>query len=256
MRLIITKNYEEMSLYGAKQIVELVSKKPDCILGLATGSTPEGLYAKVIEAYKRGEVDFSKVSSFNLDEYVGLSGEHPQSYRYFMNDKLFNHVNIDKSKTRVPNGNTDNAEEECLNYDRSITEAGGIDLQLLGIGTNGHIGFNEPSDSLNLGTHVTNLALDTIKANSRFFSSEAEVPKQAITMGLGSIMQAKSILLLASGVKKAPIISKLVAGSISTQIPASVLQLHKDVTVIVDTDAASELNLEEIPENVEVIKVK
>jgi glucosamine-6-phosphate deaminase len=242
MKLIITDNYDEMSSVAAKEFAELVKIKPNCILGLATGSTPEGVYSKLIQLYSKNSIDFSRVSSFNLDEYRGLDGRHPQSYRYFMDTKLFDHINIDKKNTHVPNGMAPDINAECEMYDRSIDNAGGIDLQLLGIGGNGHIGFNEPSDSLNLGTHLTKLMSDTITANSRFFNSIEEVPTEAVTMGLGGIMKAKRILLLASGEKKAPIIQKLVSGKISTRVPASILQVHRNVLVIVDKAAASLIN--------------
>lgn len=239
MKVIVAKNYEEMSKIAAQEIAKLLYVKPNAVLGLATGSTPEGVYKELAELNKQHKVDFSKVTSYNLDEYKGLKGEHPQSYRYFMDTNLFNHVNIDKSKTYVPNGIAENYEVECRRYDEDIENAGGIDLQLLGIGTNGHIGFNEPSDFLNLNTHVTELTEDTIKANSRFFDSIEEVPTEAITMGLGSIMKAKKIILLASGLKKAEIISKLVEDKISTRVPASMLQVHQNVLVIVDQEAGS-----------------
>lgn len=242
MRIIITNNYDEMSSVAANEIAELVKTKSSCVLGLATGSTPEGVYSKLIQLHEKDGLDFSRVTSFNLDEYRGLNGSHPQSYRYFMDTKFFNHVNIDKQNTHVPNGMASNFDEECSSYDSGIDNAGGIDLQLLGIGGNGHIGFNEPSDSLNLGTHLTDLTKDTITANSRFFNSIDEVPTQAVTMGLGSIMKAKKILLLASGEKKAPIIQKLVSGKISTGVPASILQVHRNVLIIVDKAAASLIN--------------
>lgn len=241
MRVIVTRNYEEMSRVAAEQIVKLMNTNPRAVLGLATGSTPEGMYKKIVEAYERGEVDFSKATTFNLDEYRGLNPEHPQSYRYFMNNNLFNHINVLKENTFVPNGMAENIEEECKEYDERIKKYGGIDLQVLGIGNNGHIGFNEPSDFLYMGTHLTSLAEDTIKANSRFFNNVSEVPTQAVTMGLGGIMRARRILLLASGEKKADIIAKLVEGKISTKIPASILQVHQDVLVIVDELAASGL---------------
>lgn len=241
MRIIIEKDYEAMSKRAAQEMAGIVNDKPNCVLGLATGSTPEGLYRELIEMNKEGKVDFSKVTTVNLDEYVGLPEGHCQSYRYFMNDKLFNHINIDKSKTFVPNGSAEDAEVECRNYDSLIEKLGGIDIQLLGIGNNGHIGFNEPSDYLNMSTHLTNLTESTIEANSRFFESIDEVPTKAITMGLGGIMKAKKILLVASGENKADIIAKLVDGKISTQIPASLLQVHHDVLVIVDEAAASHL---------------
>jgi glucosamine-6-phosphate deaminase len=239
MKVIVAKNYEEMSKIAAKEIAKLLYVKPNAVLGLATGSTPEGVYKELSELNKQHKVDFSKVTSYNLDEYKGLKGEHPQSYRYFMDTNLFNHVNIDKNKTYVPNGIAENYEVECRRYDEAIENAGGIDLQLLGIGTNGHIGFNEPSDFLNLNTHVTELTEDTIKANSRFFDGIEEVPTEAITMGLGSIMKAKKIILLASGLKKAEIILKLVEDKISTRVPASMLQVHQNVLVIVDQEAGS-----------------
>jgi glucosamine-6-phosphate deaminase len=242
MRVIIAKNYEKMSKIAAKEIAKLLYVKPEAILGLATGSTPEGVYKELIDLNKENRADFSKVTSYNLDEYKGIKGDHPQSYRYFMDTNLFNHVNIDKSKTYVPNGTAEDFDKECREYDEAIENAGGIDLQLLGIGTNGHIGFNEPSDFLNLNTHVTDLTEDTIKANSRFFENIDEVPTQAVTMGLGSIMKAKKIILLASGEKKAEIIAKLVEEKISTRIPASMLQVHPNVVVIVDEEAASLLN--------------
>lgn len=239
MKVIIANNYEEMSKIASKEIAKLLYVKPKAVLGLATGSTPEGVYKELIELYKLNRADFSEVTSFNLDEYRGLNGDHPQSYRYFMDTNLFNHVNIDKSKTHVPSGVAEDIEEECKKYDEAIEKAGGIDLQLLGIGGNGHIGFNEPSDFLNLNTHLTDLTEDTIEANSRFFDSKEEVPTQAVTMGLGSIMKAKKIILLASGKKKADIISKLVEDKISTRVPASILQVHPEVLVIIDRDAAS-----------------
>lgn len=241
MNVIIAASYEEMSKIAAKEIAKLVYIKPDAILGLATGSTPEGVYKELIELNKESRIDFSKVTSYNLDEYKGLPGDHPQSYRYFMDTKLFNHINIDKNKTHVLSGVTKDIEKECKEYDDAIEADGGIDLQLLGIGENGHIGFNEPSDYLNMNTHLTKLTEDTIKANSRFFDSFKEVPTEAITMGLGSIMKAKKIILLASGEKKAEIIAKLVEEKISTKIPASLLQVHPDVLIIVDKAAGKYL---------------
>lgn len=239
MKVIVTKNYEDMSRIGAEEIVKVVNEKPNCILGLATGSTPEGMYRNLIKFNKDGKVDFSKVTSFNLDEYRGLPGTHDQSYRYYMNTKLFNHINIKPENTHVPNGVAENIEEECKNYDAEIAKMGGIDFQVLGIGNNGHIGFNEPSDFLYTGTHLTHLTEDTIEANSRFFSNIEEVPKEAITMGLNGIMKAKTILLLANGKQKAEIISKLVDGKVDTMVPASILQVHPNVIVIVDEEAAS-----------------
>ncbi|SHE45791.1 glucosamine-6-phosphate deaminase [Clostridium fallax] len=241
MRVIVAKNYDEMSNLAAKEMADYINNKPNAVLGLATGGTPIGMYKDLIRMNELGEVDFSKVTTVNLDEYVGLSGEHDQSYRYFMNNNLFNHINIDKSKTFVPNGLANDIEKECREYDERISKLGGIDIQLLGIGNNGHIGFNEPADSLSLGTHLTDLKEGTIKANARFFDSIDEVPKKAITMGLGGIMKAKKILLIASGESKADIINKLVNGKITTQVPASMLQMHRDVVVIIDKDAAKDL---------------
>lgn len=253
MRLIITNNYDEMSKAAAREVAALVEEKPNCVLGLATGSTPEGMYRELVELNKTGEIDFSKVTSFNLDEYRGLSGNHPQSYRYFMDDKLFKHINININNTYVPNGIAEDIEEECKNYDKRICEAGGIDLQVLGIGSNGHIGFNEPSEYLNIATHLTGLTGDTIEANSRFFEDINQVPKEAITMGLGAIMRAKKILLVANGKQKAEIISKLIDGKINTKIPASILQVHSNVVIVIDKEAAANLKINH-GDNVEVIK--
>lgn len=239
MRILVEKNYEAMSKRAAQEMAETIKGKNECVLGLATGGTPVAMYKELIKMYEDGELDFSKVSSINLDEYRGLSGDHPQSYRYFMNTNLFNHINIDKSKTFVPNGLAEDAEKECENYDKKIEELGGIDIQLLGIGPNGHIGFNEPDNYLNTNTHLTKLEETTIEANARFFDNIDEVPREALTMGLGGIMKAKKILLIASGKNKAEVIEALASGKITTQIPATLLQVHPNVTVIVDEDAAS-----------------
>ena len=203
MKLIITKNYEELSKEAANEMAKVVKAKPNAILGLATGGSPIGMYKELIRMNKEGEIDFSQVTTVNLDEYIGLSGDHPQSYRYFMNENLFNHINIDKKNTYVPNGLAENIEEECKRYDAKIAELGGTDLQLLGIGNNGHIAFNEPDETLVSGTHLTGLTEDTIKANARFFNSIDEVPTQALTMGLGGIMKSKKIIVIASGEGKA-----------------------------------------------------
>lgn len=239
MRVIIAKNYEDMSKKAAEFMAEFVNEKPNCVLGLATGGTPVAMYKELIKMNKEGKVDFSKATSINLDEYKGLSGDHDQSYRYFMNYNLFNHINIDKSKTFVPNGLAEDIEKECKEYDKRIENFGGIDLQLLGIGNNGHIAFNEPNEFLHMGTHLTKLTENTIEANSRFFESKEEVPTEALTMGLGGIMKAKKILLIASGESKAEIISKLLEGKITTTIPATLLQVHPDVTLIIDEAAAA-----------------
>lgn len=242
MKIIVEKNYEEMSLRAAELFSELIKNKPDCVLGLATGGTPVEMYKNLIRMNKEGKVDFSKVKSINLDEYKGLSGNHDQSYRYFMNTNLFNHININKDNTFVPNGLAKDIEKECKNYDERIEQIGGIDIQLLGIGNNGHIGFNEPAEFLNTRTHLTQLTEGTIEANARFFDKIEEVPTEAITMGLGGIMKAKKIVLIASGEGKANIISKILEGKITTDIPATLLQVHPDVTIIVDKAAAKQIN--------------
>lgn len=238
MKLIVTKDYNELSKVAAKEMAEVIKHNNKSILGLATGGSPVGMYKELINMNKNGEIDFSNITTVNLDEYIGLSGEHPQSYRYFMNENLFNHINIDKNKTYVPNGLAKDIEKECTSYDNKIEELGGIDVQLLGVGNNGHIAFNEPSETLLAGTHLTDLKEDTIEANSRFFDSIDEVPKKAITMGLGQIMKAKKIILIASGEGKAEVVKAMVSGKISTDIPVTMLQMHRDVTVIVDKAAA------------------
>ena len=232
MNYIVTKSYDELSHKAANIIAAVVINKPDCVLGLATGSSPVGTYKELIKYNKAGDIDFSKVTSVNLDEYVGLDGTNDQSYRYFMNDNLFNHVNIDKNRTFVPNGCAKDLKAEGEAYDSMIKELGGIDLQLLGIGLDGHIGFNEPDEFFTAATHEVVLDESTIKANARFFNNEDEVPKKAITMGMMSIMQAKKILLVANGEAKKEIIEKAFFGPIDPKVPASILQLHPDVTVI------------------------
>ena len=232
MRVIETKSYAELSRKAANLISAQVLSKPDSVLGLATGSTPIGTYKQLIEWYEKGDLDFSEVKSINLDEYVGLTGDHDQSYRYFMNTNLFNHVNIDKAKTNVPSGVAEDLEAECARYDALIESMGGIDLQLLGIGHNGHIGFNEPADSFVVPTHVVELGETTINANARFFSSADEVPKKAVTMGIKAIMQAKKVLLIANGPDKKAIVEKALYGPVTPEVPASILQLHPDLTVV------------------------
>lgn len=232
MNFITVPTYEELSRKGAALIAAQILMKPNCTLGLATGSSPVGIYRELIRQYENGDLDFSKVSSINLDEYEGLSGTHEQSYRYFMQDNLFNHVNIDPANTFVPNGCAADLEAECAEYDARMTRMGGIDLQLLGIGLDGHIGFNEPGDTFVKETHVIDLHESTIAANARFFASENDVPRRAVTMGMGGIMQAKKILLIANGQAKKDIVQKAFFGPITPQVPASLLQLHPDVTVI------------------------
>lgn len=239
MKIYKTKNYEEMSKKAAHIIASQVILNPDCVLGLATGSTPIGTYKNLIEWYNNGDLDFSQITSCNLDEYRGLSGEHDQSYRYFMNHNLFDHVNIRKECTYVPDGLEEDSDKAARDYDQIIADQGGIDLQLLGLGHNGHIGFNEPADEFPKGTHVVDLTESTIQANKRFFASEADVPRQAYTMGIGTIMSAKKILVVVSGEDKAEILNKVINGPITPQVPASILQLHPDVTIVADEAALS-----------------
>lgn len=238
MKLIVEKDYDGISKKAAGIVKQQIELNKSTILGLATGSTPVGMYKELIRMHKEEGLDFSNVISFNLDEYIGIDYEHPNSYHYFMKDNLFNHINIDMNNTFVPDGKAKDLDNYCKQYDKLIEKKGGIDLQILGIGENGHIAFNEPDEELNTGTSIINLTESTIKANSRFFDSPGEVPKKAITMGIGSIMKAKKIILMASGKKKAKVIKRLLEGKkITTQLPASMLLLHPDVTVIVDEEA-------------------
>lgn len=239
MNIIVVKDYNEMSYQAAQLIAEQITKKRNSVLGLATGSTPEGMYKELINLNQEGKVDFSEVITFNLDEYYGLSPEHPKSYCFFMWNKFFKHVNIKKENIHLLNGITENVNKECKQYEDLIKKSGRIDLQVLGIGDNGHIGFNEPDISLNTQTHLVNLTTKTIKANSRFFNNVQEMPKQAITMGIGTIMRARKIILLANGKRKARVIERTINSPIITKVPASVLQLHNDVTIIADQEAAS-----------------
>ena len=232
MKYITVNTYEELSNKAADLIAAQILVKPHCVLGLATGSSPVGTYKRLIEDNKAGKIDFSTVTSVNLDEYVGLDGSNDQSYRYFMNHNLFDHVNIDKSKTFVPSGLAADLKAEGEAYDAMIKELGGIDLQLLGIGLDGHIGFNEPDAYFTAATHEVKLDESTIEANARFFASKEDVPTTAITMGMLSIMQAKKVLLIANGAAKKAIVEKAFFGPIDPQVPASILQLHPDVTVI------------------------
>lgn len=231
MKFITTNSYEDLSRKAAAIIAAQIISKPDCVLGLATGSSPVGTYKNLVEWHKNGDLDFSAVTSINLDEYTGLDGENDQSYRYFMNYNLFDHVNIDKNNTYVPNGKATDLEKECAQYDARIKEKG-IDIQLLGIGLDGHIGFNEPDSCFTKETHLVTLDESTIIANARFFESIDDVPKTAVTMGMGGIMSAKKILLVANGQNKKEILQKAFFGPITPEVPASILQLHPDVTVI------------------------
>ncbi len=241
MEVILTRDYDEMSKTAAKLIATQIRKKPDSVIGLATGSTPLGTYKELIRMYKEEGLDFSKVTTFNLDEYLGLSPQHEQSYNYFMWENLFKHININPENVHVPQGLVDDAEEFCNWYEQRIKEKGGIDLQLLGIGSDGHIGFNEPGSSFGSRTRVKTLDEQTIKDNSRFFSSEEEVPHFAITMGVGTILEAKKRVLIANGEKKAPVCAEFIEGPITSQITASALQLHPHAIVVLDEGAASQL---------------
>lgn len=232
MNFITVKTYDELSRKAANIIASQIILKPNSVLGLATGSSPVGTYKKLIELNKNGDIDFQNITSVNLDEYVGLDGSNDQSYRYFMNDNLFNHVNIDKSKTFVPSGCANDLVAEGKAYDEMIKKLGGIDIQLLGIGLDGHIGFNEPDSFFTAETHPVTLDESTIEANARFFASKEDVPTKAITMGMMSIMQAKKVLLIANGANKKDIVTKAFFGPITPEVPASILQLHPDVTVI------------------------
>jgi len=241
IRFVCTKDYDDMSRKAANIIGAQVVSKPNCVLGLATGSTPIGTYARLVEGYECGDLDFSKVTSVNLDEYRGLTHDNDQSYYYFMNYHLFSKINIDTNNTYVPDGTIADADEACKKYDEIVRSVGGQDLQLLGMGHNGHIGFNEPCDKFVKDTNCVTLAQSTIDANARFFASKEEVPTQAYTMGIGTIMQAKKILVVVSGADKADIVEKAFFGDITPQVPASILQLHEDVIVVGDEAAFSKI---------------
>ena len=239
MRIVRAKDYEDMSRKAGNIMAAQVVAKPDCVLGLATGSTPIGAYKRLIEGYEAGDLDFSQVKTYNLDEYRGLPGTHDQSYRYFMNVNLFDHVNIDKANTHVPDGLMEDYEAACAEYDAAVAAAGGQDLQLLGIGNNGHIGFNEPGDAFVKGTHCVDLTESTIQANSRLFDSIDDVPRQAYTMGIGTIMAAKMVLVMANGEVKAQAVHDMIYGPITPSCQASILQLHPNVVVVADEAALS-----------------
>lgn len=239
MQVIIAKDYDALSKQAAIIIAAQVIGQPDSVLGLATGSTPVGTYKNLAAFYQEGSLDFSQVKTFNLDEYYGAAPDNPCSYRWFMEENLFKHINIPPENTHIPNGLAQDTAAECREYEEKIHRAGGIDLQLLGIGGNGHIGFNEPSDNFQSATHLVDLDPETIKANSRFFDSPDQVPRQALSMGIKSIMAARSILLLANGKAKARAVSEMIRGPITPAHPASVLQLHPRVVVIADQEAAA-----------------
>ena len=237
MNIIVCKNYEEMSLRSAELMAGVIKANPACVLGLATGSTPIGLYQNLIRMNKAGEISFKDVTTVNLDEYYPISPENDQSYRYFMNENLFDHVNIDKTRTFVPDGQAADPDAACEAYEEIVAKVGPAAVQVLGLGQNGHIGFNEPDTALEVRTHVTGLTESTIKANARFFASEADVPTKALTMGIGTILNAKKIIILANGAAKHEAIAKMLAGKLDTSCPASMLNLHADVTVICDEAA-------------------
>ena len=241
MRIYRAKDYEEMSRRAAGIVSAQIIMKPDCVLGLATGSTPVGLYKQLIEWYRNGDLDFSGVRTVNLDEYKGISRENDQSYYYFMHQNLFDHVNIPAGNTHLPDGMEPDSEKECRRYEELIRSMGSVDLQLLGIGHNGHIGFNEPSDVFDKQVHCVNLTQSTIEANKRFFASAEDVPKQAYTMGIQTIMRSKKILIMAIGEGKADIVRDSFFGPITPKVPASVLQLHNDVTLVADEAALSKI---------------
>ena len=247
MRIYKCADYAAMSRQAAHIIAAQVLLKPDCVLGFATGSTPIGAYEQLVAWHRQGELSFAQVKSVNLDEYYGLAPEHDQSYRYFMQSHLFDHVDIPREHTNVPDGLASDPAAECARYDQVIAGLGGIDLQLLGIGHNGHIGFNEPCDEVPLDTHLVDLTTSTIDANKRFFASEADVPRQALTMGVRSIMQAKRILIVASGEGKAEIVRRAFFGPVTPQVPASLLQLHPDVVLVGDAAALSGLGEAAMP---------
>ena len=241
MRLYKAKNYEDMSRKAANIISAQVIMKPDCVLGLATGSTPIGTYKQLIEWYNKGDLDFSEVTTVNLDEYKGLPRENSQSYYYFMHTNLFDHVNLQKGRSFLPDGTEPDSEKACSDYNAVIHQVGGIDLQLLGIGRNGHIGFNEPADNFSLETHCVDLTPSTIDANKRFFEKEEDVPRQAYTMGIKTIMQAKRVLLVASGEDKAQALYDSFYGPVTPAVPASILQYHRNVYVVADEAALSKM---------------
>ena len=237
MKIYKAKDYKDMSRKAANIISAQVIMKPNCVLGLATGSTPIGTYDQLVEWYNKGDLDFSEVTTVNLDEYKGLPRANDQSYYYFMHQHLFDRVNIDPERTNVPNGMEPDAEKECGRYEELIRSLGGVDLQLLGLGHNGHIGFNEPGEAFEKETHCVDLTESTIEANKRFFASADDVPKQAYTMGIKTIMQAKKILIVVNGENKADIVERAFFGPVTPEVPASILQLHNDVTLVGDEAA-------------------
>ncbi|HOO88409.1 MAG TPA: glucosamine-6-phosphate deaminase [Aminobacteriaceae bacterium] len=241
MRIVTAKDYDQMSRKASYIVASRVILNPKCVLGLATGDTPKGLYNELVRLFRAGDVDFSGVTTFNLDEYAGLSPENPQSYHSYMEEHLFRHINIPPEHRHIPNGAAQNIGAECRRYEELIEQAHGIDLQILGLGRDGHIGFNEPDVKFEKGTHHVRLTQSTIEANARFFENRDEVPKSAISMGIKTIMSARRILLLASGPEKAEAIRGAVMGAVTPDLPASVLQLHPNATLIVDEAASAEI---------------
>lgn len=237
MRVIVAKDPQDVSQRAAKFVAAVMRRRPTCVLGMATGSTPLGLYRELIRMHRDEGLDFSRVVTFNLDEYVGLSGTHPQSYRAFMQKNLFDHINVDVRNTHVPDGRALDFENYCEQYERLIRDEGGIDLQILGIGSDGHIAFNEPGSSLGSRTRLKTLTSETVRDNARFFGSEKEVPRLAITMGVGTILESRQCLLLATGESKAKAIRDTIEGPLTAQVTASALQMHRDVVAIVDEEA-------------------
>ena len=244
MRIIRAKDYKDMSRKAANIISAQVILKPDSVLGLATGSSPIGTYEQLVKWYEKGDLDFADVTTVNLDEYYVMKPENDQSYHYFMHDHFFDHVNIDPSRINLPNGMEPDEKKECARYDAVLRSVGDVDIQLLGIGRNGHIGFNEPADDFTYGTHVVTLTADTIEANARFFKSADEVPRQAVSMGIGNIMAAKCVVLVSTGESKAKAVYDTIRGSITPRVPASVLQLHPCCVILTDREAGK-LMLEE-----------
>ena len=243
MKIYKAKDYKDMSRKAANIISAQVIMKPNCVLGLATGSTPIGTYDQLVDWYNKGDLDFSEVTTVNLDEYKGLPRTNDQSYYYFMHQHLFDRVNIDPERTNVPNGMEPDAEKECGRYEELIRSLGGVDLQLLGLGHNGHIGFNEPGEAFEKETHCVDLTESTIEANKRFFASADDVPKQAYTMGIKTIMQAKKILIVVNGENKADIVERAFFGPVTPEVPASILQLHNDVTLVGDEAALAKIEI-------------
>jgi glucosamine-6-phosphate deaminase len=243
MEVIVQPDYEQMSKVAAQIVVEILNAKPNAVLGMATGSTPLGLYQELVRLHREGQLDFSRVTTFNLDEYVGLSTSHPQSYHYFMREQFFQHVNIPPQNINIPSGTTSNYPAFCEWYEQRIAECGGIDLQILGIGSDGHIAFNEPTSSMSSRTRLKTLSKQTIDDNARFFERREDVPVYAITMGVGTILDARKLVLVANGKAKARAIAQAVEGPVTSMVTASAIQLHRDATVIVDEEAASELTM-------------